>query len=247
MMDQTGQLITALKRCLKARGISYRQLAEQLQLSEASVKRIFAQQSFTLSRLEQICNVLDTNLYELAKMSAIAKSSLPRQLSHVQEQALADDPTLLTYLYLLLNGWQTADINSNYQLDELKATRLLAALDRLKLIELQPHNKVRLLVARDIQWQQHGPVRRRYEQQVKMMFIDNSFSGPEHILRLDTAELSSASISILQRRLSQLSEQFAELAELDLATGHADKKGVGLMVALRPWVFDMVLAPPAKC
>ncbi|CAM5199355.1 helix-turn-helix domain-containing protein [Alishewanella longhuensis] len=73
MMDQTGQLITALKRCLKARGISYRQLAEQLQLSEASVKRIFAQQSFTLSRLEQICNVLDTNLYELAKMSAIAK------------------------------------------------------------------------------------------------------------------------------------------------------------------------------
>ncbi|MBZ9613000.1 helix-turn-helix domain-containing protein [Rheinheimera maricola] len=245
-MNQTSQLITALKRSLKAKGMSYRQLAEQLQLSEASVKRIFAQQNFTLSRLEQICRVLDTNLYELAKSSTLAKNSLPRQLSMPQEQALADDPTLLAYLYLLLNGWQFEDINSRYQLDELKGIRLLATLDRLKLIELQPHNKVRLLVARDIQWRLNGPVRRRHEQQIKMMFIDNSFTAPEHWLRLETAELSSASISILQRRLNQLSEQFAELAELDMATGPADKKGVGLLVALRPWVFDMVLAPPAK-
>ena len=245
-MNQTSQLIAALKRCLKAKGISYRQLAEQLQISEASVKRTFAQQSFTLNRLEQICRILDINLYELTKMSALAKDSLPRKLTVLQEQALADDPTLLTYLYLLLNGWASHDINSRYQLDELQGIRLLAALDRLKLIELQPHNKVRLLVSRDLQWLPNGPVRRRYEQQVKMMFIDNNFTAPEHSLRLETAELSSASISILQRRLTQLSEQFAELAELDLATAPADKKGVGLLIALRPWVFDMVLAQAAK-
>ncbi|MDP5135176.1 helix-turn-helix transcriptional regulator [Rheinheimera baltica] len=243
-MNQTSQLITALKHSLKTKGMSYRQLAEQLQLSEASVKRIFAQQNFTLSRLEQICRVLDTNLYELAKSSTLAKNSLPRQLSMPQEQALADDPTMLTYLYLLLNGWQAADINSRYQLDNLKSIRLLAALDRLKLLELQPHNKVRLLVSRDIQWRPDGPVRRRYEQQVKMTFIADSFTAPEHWLRLETAELSGASISIVQRRLNQLSEQFAELAELDLATAPTDKKGVGLLVAFRPWVFDMVLAPP---
>lgn len=242
-MNQTSQLITALKRCLKAKGISYRQLAEQLQLSEASVKRIFAQQSFTLNRLEQICRLLDINLYELAKMSALAKDSLPRQLSLAQEQALAADPTLLTYLYLLLNGWQATDINSRYQLDELKSIRLLAALDRLKLIELQPQNKIRLLVARDLQWRPNGPVRQRYEQQVKMMFIDSNFAAPGQLLRLETAELSSASVSILQRRITQLSEQFAELAELDLATAPEDKKGIGLLLALRPWVFDMVLSP----
>lgn len=246
MTNQTNQLIAALKHCLKAKGISYRQLAEQLQLSEASVKRIFARRSFTLNRLEHICRVLDISLYELAKMSSLAKDSLPRQLSPAQEQALADDPIVLTYLYLLLNGWQPDKINSRYQLDNLKSTRLLAALDRLKLIELQPYNKVRLLVARDLQWRPNGPVRRRYEQQVKMMFIDDSFTAPGHLLRLETAELSSASVSILQRRLTQLSEHFAELAELDLATESTDKKGVGLLVALRPWVFDMVLAQTAK-
>jgi len=245
MTNQTSQLIAALKRCLKAKGISYRRLAVQLNLSEASVKRIFARQSFTLDRLEQICRLLDTSLYELAKMSTLAKTSLPRQLSLVQEQVLANDPTLLTYLYLLLNGWQAEDINNRYQLDKLKSIRLLAALDRLKLIELQPANKVRLLVARDIQWRTNGPVRRRYEQQVKMTFMADSFTAPEHWLRLETAELSSASTSILQRRLNQLTEQFAELAELDLATDPGDKKGMGLMIALRPWVFDMVLTPPA--
>ena len=60
---------------------------------------------------------------------------------------------------LLLNGWQVADINSRYQLDELKSIRLLAALDRLKLIELQQQNNIRLLVARDLQWLPNGPVR----------------------------------------------------------------------------------------
>ena len=52
-MAQIGLLVTELKRYLKAHGITYAALAKQLDLSESSVKRQFARQSFSLQRLEQ--------------------------------------------------------------------------------------------------------------------------------------------------------------------------------------------------
>ena len=48
-------LISTLKRVLKTRGVTYADLAERIALSEASVKRLFSQGTFTLERLEQVC------------------------------------------------------------------------------------------------------------------------------------------------------------------------------------------------
>ena len=49
----TEQLIDALKRVLKSRRLTYADLAAGVGLSEASVKRLFSQRTFTLERLEQ--------------------------------------------------------------------------------------------------------------------------------------------------------------------------------------------------
>ena len=53
-MAQVSLLVTELKRYLKAQGVTYASLGKQLGLSESSVKRQFARQSFSLQRLEQI-------------------------------------------------------------------------------------------------------------------------------------------------------------------------------------------------
>ena len=50
-MAQVGQLVSELKRYLKARGITYAQLATRLRLSESSVKRLFARQTYEISLL----------------------------------------------------------------------------------------------------------------------------------------------------------------------------------------------------
>src|SRR5690606_20745269 len=50
-MSETAAIIEALKRDLKRRGLTYRDLAKKVGLSEASVKRVFASKSFTLQRL----------------------------------------------------------------------------------------------------------------------------------------------------------------------------------------------------
>ena len=50
-MGQTRELVAALKTELKAQGKTYADVAAALELSEASVKRIFSQQNFSLERL----------------------------------------------------------------------------------------------------------------------------------------------------------------------------------------------------
>ena len=44
-------------------------VAERVGLSEASVKRLFARQTFTLDRLEQFCGLVDMSIADLARAS----------------------------------------------------------------------------------------------------------------------------------------------------------------------------------
>ena len=58
-------LITALKRCLKLRGVTYKDLALSINLSESSVKRLFASNNLSLQRFEQVCEVVGMSIFDL--------------------------------------------------------------------------------------------------------------------------------------------------------------------------------------
>jgi len=64
--------MTTLKKQLKAHGKTYADVAELLQLSEASVKRLFAEQSFTLKRLERIFRTILLSLFCLPVLDVAA-------------------------------------------------------------------------------------------------------------------------------------------------------------------------------
>jgi len=239
-MEQTAELIAALKKCLKSRGITYQQLAEALEISEASVKRVFSEHSFSLQRLEQICRLLDMNFYDLAKLTRMFAGNRSSVLSFEQEQDLADQPELLAFFYLLINGWTPARIAQEYGLSEAQSLRFLARLDRLKLIDLLPANQVRLRTSRTINWRPDGPVRRLYERQVKQEFLQADFTGEDELLQFESGELSAASIGVLRQKMRELCRQFNELVELDMTLPASEKRSVGLLTALRPWVFSMI-------
>lgn len=236
-MSQTGQITTSLKRCLRSQGLTYRDLAKALNLSESSVKRLFSEQTFSLHRLEEICRFLGMSIYELSQIAAVHDNNRTSQLSEQQEQALAADPPLLAYFYLLLIGWKPHRIGRRLDLDEPGQQRCLTRLARLGLIDLMPRKQVRLLTDARIQWRAGGPIRRRYEKQVKNEFIDYYFSGADESLKLENSELTDASIKILMKRIERLAEEFSELAELDRSIPHEQKRGFGMLLAARPWTF----------
>ncbi len=238
-MSQITQLLITLKKCLKAKGITYRQLGEAMDLSEASIKRLFSEQTFSLKRLEEICNILDLSLYDLAKISADADAG-PSVLTVDQETALAEKPKLLVFFYLLLSGRSAESITKDYAVSEEESLRFLLELDRLKLIELHPENKVRLLTQKNIQWRKDGPIRTRYENLIIKEFLNAPFDQPEERLRFETGKLSYGSQSVMLKKISRFIKEYIELTEIDKALPQEKSHNTGLMIAFRPWVFSIL-------
>jgi DNA-binding Xre family transcriptional regulator len=239
-MDETHQLVDALKRCVKSRGLTYGTLAKRINLSEASVKRIFASRSFTVRRLEQICKAMDMSVTELIRMIDRSGAAIT-VLSLEQEAALAVDPALLTYFYLLVNGWTDAQIRREYEFDEAQIARLRERLVSLELIESLSPRRHRLRVGRRLVWRQDGPVRHAYEKQVQTEFLRAGFAGRGEFLGWQPAELTESSIGVFKRKLEHLYEEFLQMAELDTLSTQP-RYSTALLVAFRPWVFSLVAA-----
>lgn len=244
-MNETRRMLDALKRCLKARGMTYRGLGKALSLSESSVKRLFANASFTLPRLERVCGALDMSVAELSRMAGGGASPARTQsdtLSLEQERALARTPTLLACFYLLLNGHTVDDTRQRLKVSSRAMRGMLNELSAARLVDVDSRDRVRLNVRLPIAWRADGPVRRLYERQVRAEFLQSPFTGHHEALTFHSAELSPASARILMRKIERLAHDFADLAALDMRLHPREKSSVALLLACRPWVFSMFSA-----
>ncbi len=244
-MDQSQKITAALKQFLKEKSITYAELAQQIRLSEASVKRLFSTSSFTLKRLVQICDALEVDIYALAK-AARGTREQSVELSLTQEKALALDIKLLTLFHLLLHDWRFAEICKEFDITQTEGIKLLTKLDRLKLIELMPNNRVRMLCPQHFSWRIDGPVREKYQAAAVSEYLEGLFTPKNDLLRLEVRELSAASMAIIKRKLERLAVEFNELAEIDSSLPVAKRESVGMVMAIRPWVFSIVSALKRK-
>lgn len=236
---QTAGLVEVLKKLLKARGATYRDLAKSLGLSEPSVKRLFAERTFTLQRLEQVCAFLEVDFFEVAKLSRGAAVAVER-MTVAQEEALAADPRLLGLFYLAFNDWQLADILERYQLSRPEALKLLLKLDRLGLVDVLPGDALRLRVPKTVRLRPDGPIRRAHGKSVVSSFLQADFAESGGRFRFEFRELSRASFELLQRRLDRIAAEFNELAELDSYLPSDQRTTIGMALGIRPWQMAWV-------
>jgi transcriptional regulator with XRE-family HTH domain len=234
-MAQVALLVTELKRYLKSQGITYATLGKHLGLSESSVKRLFARQSFSLQRLEQILNLLGLEIADLVAMMNERREFLT-ELTPEQEDALLADSKQLLLTYLLINGWTLPAITSTFAIDDSELERLLIRLHRARIIELLPFNRVKLLTARNFTWRKDGPVQRFFVREVQREFLDSSFAGSGEHLRFVAGLLSRASLAQLTQSIDRLAREFDELVRRDAALPLAEKSSCSAVFALRPWV-----------
>src|ERR1700741_4932516 len=141
-MPAASRFVEALKKSVRARGLTYAELARRLQLSEASVKRMFSRGTFTLARIEGVLAAVDLDLYEVARMTRGGNGGAA-QLTHAQELGLAHDERLLAVFWLLLNGWSFDEILEGFAVTRTELTIAFARLEELKLIEWGPRERAR--------------------------------------------------------------------------------------------------------
>lgn len=233
-MTETSQLIATIKRRFKERGLTYKDVAQALDLSEPSVKRLLAGGRLTVDRLVQIAALLDLTLAELCE-EADASRMKPRMLSTAQEARLVSDQSLLLVAVCALNHWSLEDIVAAYRMTAAECVKHLLALDKMDVIELLPGNRIRLRVARDFDWLPKGPIQRFFLQQGMGDFIASKFDREDESMEFAHGMLTAPALAQLQLELRRLRVRLAALHEESAAAPLSQRRGTGLLLAMREW------------
>lgn len=233
-MTEITQILAAIKRQLKVQGKTYKDVADALKLSEQSIKRMLGSGRLPLDRVIQLSNLLGFTLAELTQEANLSDSRLS-MLSEAQEKELVADTQLLLVAICVLNHWTMADILSTYRLSEAKCLQKLLHLDRLRMIDLLPGNRIRLNIARDFEWIPTGPLRQHFVNQGLTDFLDSPFTHSDEALTFTHAMLTEASAIKMQKELARLRQKFSELHVESLSAPLKRRHGTGLLLVMREW------------
>lgn len=233
-MTEAAQLIATLKKQLKNQGMTYRDVARALKLSEPSVKRLFASGRFTVERLVQISNLLGYTLAELSKEAQAGQARLS-SLTEKQEREVVSDSRLLMVAVCTLNHWTLGEIVAYYKLGEPECIKYLLQLDKLRIIDLLPGNRIRLNVARDFDWLPSGPIRQYFRSKGMTDFLNSGFAHADETLTFVHGMFTDQALAQMQEELRRLRLKFAELHEQSLSAPLSKRRGLGLLLAMRGW------------
>ena len=236
MADRT-LIVAELKRALRERHLTYMDVAKRLEVSLPTVKRLFSTGDFSLERVDRICELIGLGLSEILEHAR--EHALPvNQLTFAQEQEIVADPRLLFVTWLVVvNRATLEDIVRDYRFTEREVLKHLIRLDRLKVIELQPHNRARPLVSRRFTFRPGGPVQRYIHDKILREFFASRFSDSQDEFVFHGAPVSPDTRAQLKRALQNAARQCVDLIEADRSPPYG-RNGTAFVLALRPWVYS---------
>lgn len=240
-MAEREHLLTALKGLFQAQGITYKQAAEALDLSEVSIKRLFSEKNCSLSRLEKLCELAGTDIGGLVKLAESSRQQLT-QLSLEQEQMLVSDTGLLLVAVCIINRWSFDEILSAYDFDIARLTGCFTKLDRLGVIDLLPGNRYRLKISRYFNWQPQGPIQQFFLQSILSSYLCSGIRDEGNHLRFVWGMLAKESIDELNRKIHRLLDEYMQIAGQDARIPVENKLSSSLLVMFREdWEPDTFL------
>lgn len=218
---------------LKARGMTYADVARGLRISEPTVKRIFARRNCDLKRLQALCEFVQVELAELAR-------GLPRQdrfihrLTHDQEGELMADPRLFVVAVCAIHQMRIEDITAIYDIEPAECVALLLRLEKIGILELHENNRIRLRLARTFAWIPDGPIM-QYAKSQTGDFFSYSFSAPGQLMRMITVRISREAQVALVKRLEEVAREYNDQHSADARLPVQERHQISVLLAVRPW------------
>ena len=236
-MSTTADLVTALKKELKAAQMTYADLAQALGMAESSVKRMLAKGDMPLSRIDAICRALALDFADLARRVADSQPLL-KELTQEQEKAVVADKKLLLAAISVLSQWTLEQIVATYRITQTEGIQYFAQLDRIGIIELRPLNRYRLKLAKTFRWRPHGPVMNYFREHALLDYFGGGFDGPGEGVLLVHGSISRALAPAFMERMQRVAQDFAQQHLADQRLPETEREGYTLLLALRSWEFE---------
>jgi transcriptional regulator with XRE-family HTH domain len=237
-----------LKAALRARGVTYRDLAAHLGMSESGVKKMLTAKDFPLGRLLEICEWLGVSAAEMVKL--VERPEIREvELSAAQQDALVKDPVLFRVYWRLSVENETPErIRDAEGLAAVELRRRLARLERLDLVTSAPSGRVRPRHQGLFRWAQGNPLVDRLNRDWSRTTLDAALAAAtrdDGMQRLSYLRLAPETLADLLRALGATVDEFARRAKREELTRRpADLRPFRLLVAGATGRF--VDAPPAR-
>lgn len=233
-MDNTKAAIETLKRALKASGHTYADVAKHLDISEASVKKMFSTNHFTLRRIDRICEMVDMDFIDLVRLFDEQRQRIS-MLSIEQERELVQNKKLFLIAICARNHCSFEEILGTFNFTKAELFKYLAQLEKLQLIEIHPNNRIKLKVAEDFRWIPHGPIETYFEQHLLNEFLTSDFDGEKEMRLYLHGSMTFGAKETLLRKLNILAHEFSQLLKEGSSRPLSERHNVGLLLATREW------------
>ncbi len=228
MDSQVPGVLAILKANFKLHSMRYADVAEKLQVSEVSVKRYMSGKGLTLAVLERLCSVVNLQLSDLTEALGRDAETRPRRLTLEQEAHLVAEMNVAFAFYLLRMGWTAAEISAEFGVDEVRLFKMLRALERIGLIELLPHNRVKLRVARYPEWRPDGPVRRAMDKSIRLVS-----TSPETFREMEAIKLTSRGVARVRDLLDHFKHEIRAIAATERSIPGGSERWYSVMCMAR--------------
>jgi transcriptional regulator with XRE-family HTH domain len=232
----------SLKAALKAQGKTYRDVAEQLNVSQSTVKRWFSSGGISLDQFTQVMVVAGVRLGDLAKLAEAGSEARFHVYTEAQESFLAKHPHTHTFFNLLVRFGTVRAALKKRKIPQSDVAKFLRQLDALGLVEWQKGDRVRFLTSRKLVWRKDGPLRRQFLREAKSEFLDSDFSGRFSTFRFLNIPLTERTAAELMTQMTKFASDANHVSEIEKNV-NPDLADFGVLVAVRPWTFSK-LSPP---
>lgn len=139
---KTLEIKEILKSLLKKNKHKYSDLAEFLECSEPTVKRILGAEELTLTRLIKICEYLKISLTDLELL--MKKDERQKtELTEKQQIFLVENKNYFAFLFEIYREQTPEQIAEKYKLNSKSLQKYLINLEKYDLIKITSKNKVR--------------------------------------------------------------------------------------------------------
>jgi transcriptional regulator with XRE-family HTH domain len=229
------KIMNVIKQRAITLGLTQLEIARDLGVSLITVKRWYAGKGLKISNLEMLCEKLEVSINEVI---SLANEITVKTFSYTytQEEALAGDPRLLALFDLLIGGVSLNQIKKKYKLEDKKLTALLLNLDKLKLIELHAHNKVKILTVGEPSWHPNGPLTKTFRLQMIKEFLGHHEKSSS--LKFFIHDYLREDVEQIKKKIAEL-ESLMLMANKRASLNPQEAKSFGTYLTFKEYEWDL--------
>jgi hypothetical protein len=168
------------------------------------------------------------------ELCEVAKADLdmrPTKLGREQARQLFTDLQLGLVFILLTRGWSAEEIKRECRIPEALIVEHLVKLEKLKLVELLPGNKVRLLFSRNIRWGDNSEAGKAFERGLRNLFVTMDFTTPGAVWTTQVVNISSQGLQEVMSKFQALAQDIMKHSDAERESPSPKSWQVLLMAA----------------